>query len=402
MSTNDTLDRYRQLRKILSPLRARATKIFKQVRADLFPGRYLSEIVRINGTYIDNPKFPLYDGCTDYRVHAETVQGQITDGYYLRYLSMATELTDGHYQRGDVFTCEIKGAKLHIPTGATTTPDNRFLMESAMTPGRLRHQSIYQSPVPRNVPRLKGTYSTIWTVYAGGYYHWLVECLPRLYSLQQVGKPITLLMPSDLPPVWQEMLDICLPENVTVEHPQSEWVEVENFVLSNCVTFKASAFIPPPHLDYIRGRFFAAYDLPPEPEPKHNIYITRRHARKRFVLNEDEVLDYLSRFGFKPYALEYMSYREQVTLLHGAKNIVAPHGAGNTNILFSGPIALLEFINAHPHPHFYLMTHALGQQFYWILAGERHINSDLTVDMAQLEHYVALMVDGDIREGDLP
>lgn len=400
MTANNATGWYRQLRKSLSPLRARATKIFKRVRADLFPGRYLSEIVRINGTNIDNPRFPVFDDYTNYQVHAEAVEGQIADDYHLRYLSMATELTDGHYRRGDVFTCEIKNARLHIPTGATTTPDNRFLMESALAPGRLQLQPIYQSPVPRNVPRLTGTYSTIWTVTANNYYHWLVECLPRLYSLQQVGKPITLLMPSDLPPVWQEMLDICLPENVTVEHPQSEWVEVENFVLSNCVTFKASAFIPPPHLDYVRKRFFAAYDLPPEPEPKHNIYITRKHARKRFVLNEDEVLDYLSQFGFEPYALEHMSYREQVTLLHGAKNIVAPHGAGNTNILFSGPITLLEFINAYPKPHFYLMTHALGQQFYWILAGERHINSDLSVDMAQLKHYVALMMDGDSGEGE--
>jgi hypothetical protein len=53
--------------------------------------------------------------------------------------------------------------------------------------------------------------------------------------------------------------------------------------------------------------------------------------------NETEVESGLKSYGFKTYLLEKMSLREQVILFAQAKIVIAPHGAGLTNLIFSQP-----------------------------------------------------------------
>ena len=64
------------------------------------------------------------------------------------------------------------------------------------------------------------------------------------------------------------------------------------------------------------------------------LYITRENAKKRRVLNEDEFLEKLNNIGFKKIELERISLVHQIELFSRAKIIVAPHGAGLSNIVF--------------------------------------------------------------------
>jgi len=50
----------------------------------------------------------------------------------------------------------------------------------------------------------------------------------------------------------------------------------------------------------------------------------------RRIINEHEVIEALATFGFVAYALEEMSFSEQVRLFSQAEMVVAPHGAGLT------------------------------------------------------------------------
>ncbi|HEY9835901.1 MAG TPA: glycosyltransferase family 61 protein, partial [Vampirovibrionales bacterium] len=67
------------------------------------------------------------------------------------------------------------------------------------------------------------------------------------------------------------------------------------------------------------------------------IYISRRNASYRRILNEEETIARLSPYGFVPIILESLSFLEQVALFANAKAIIAPHGAGLTNTLFCNP-----------------------------------------------------------------
>ncbi len=64
------------------------------------------------------------------------------------------------------------------------------------------------------------------------------------------------------------------------------------------------------------------------------IYISRRGARARKVVNEDEVISFLSESGFDCLELDNMSFVEQVRIFSECSTLVSLHGAGLTNMLF--------------------------------------------------------------------
>jgi hypothetical protein len=73
-------------------------------------------------------------------------------------------------------------------------------------------------------------------------------------------------------------------------------------------------------------------------------YISREDSAIRRVKNESEVLGYLEKHGFRKLVLDGKSVTEQAKLFACAEWIVAPHGAGLTNILFcASGTKVLEF-----------------------------------------------------------
>jgi capsular polysaccharide biosynthesis protein len=67
------------------------------------------------------------------------------------------------------------------------------------------------------------------------------------------------------------------------------------------------------------------------------IYIARADAFKRRLVNEHEVVEALSPLGFRWVVLDGMALRDQVALFSRARCVVAPHGAGLANLVFSPP-----------------------------------------------------------------
>ncbi len=67
------------------------------------------------------------------------------------------------------------------------------------------------------------------------------------------------------------------------------------------------------------------------------IYIDRRGAAARSLLNEAELIEGLRALGVVPIALERLAAREQIALFRNARLIVAPHGAGLANLSFARP-----------------------------------------------------------------
>jgi hypothetical protein len=67
------------------------------------------------------------------------------------------------------------------------------------------------------------------------------------------------------------------------------------------------------------------------------IYIDRRGAGVRPLVNEDALVAALARLGFVPVRPELLSIPDQIRLFRGAEAVVAPHGAGLTNLGFCRP-----------------------------------------------------------------
>ena len=93
------------------------------------------------------------------------------------------------------------------------------------------------------------------------------------------------------------------------------------------------------------------------------VFISRRKALGRRITNENEVIEALQPLGFKIYILEEMSYVEQVKLFAQAKVIVAPHGAGLTNLIFADNPIILELFGAYVGREFANLARGMGFKY---------------------------------------
>jgi len=122
------------------------------------------------------------------------------------------------------------------------------------------------------------------------------------------------------------------------------------------------------------------------------LYITRATARWRRVVNETELLEALSGLDVELVESNALGIEEQLRLFAEAELILAPHGAGLTNILFAPPGAgVIELLPATPRylPQFGAMSALLGLRYGFLACGRvesggRHppMNEDMVVDPA--------------------
>jgi capsular polysaccharide biosynthesis protein len=112
------------------------------------------------------------------------------------------------------------------------------------------------------------------------------------------------------------------------------------------------------------------------------IYISRKKAGVRRVINEDDVISSLQKSGFKDYCLEDLSFQEQIELFYDARIVVGPHGAGFTNLLFSKNVAVLEmFPYKYVKPSYYYLTRCVGGVYDYTCAQGNSIGRDFNVDI---------------------
>ena len=117
--------------------------------------------------------------------------------------------------------------------------------------------------------------------------------------------------------------DIC-PSDIPVDHLFLNWTPLRgNYFCRWVIDYIASKFLP-----HVQNKHFDLSD---------KIFISRKKARFRKMTNEDEVFALFEPLGFVRYNLEDFSILEQVALFHQAKAIVAAHGTGFVNLMFTQP-----------------------------------------------------------------
>lgn len=215
----------------------------------------------------------------------------------------------------------------------------------------------------KTVRSLSGTATALRST-APGYYHTLIDALPRLDVLDRYIPPdqkIQLLRPSEGPQIIEDLETHFVDQLYTgraeiVKIADDALYRVENYLLVPHLSRPQCALLPAHYLTRFRSRV-----LPDRPPDKHQrIYISRKDSYRRQVLNEDALMNALKPLGFQRYRLEEMTVDDQINLFHDAECVVAPHGAGLTNLLFAHSIPVVElFPGPHIIPHFYFLCKAL-------------------------------------------
>ena len=172
------------------------------------------------------------------------------------------------------------------------------------------------------------------------YFHWMVDVLPRLHLLrkwEKAGRKIDKFIVNGTSKSFQKQTleKLGISENQLIDgtahpHLMADNLIVPSFPRHNTCLIAAWVF------QYIRDEFINKQALDDQVNSPY-VYISRSRADRRQILNETDLLDALKPYGFQPFFLEELSFSEQVSLFATAKCIVAPHGAGLTNLIFSSP-----------------------------------------------------------------
>jgi len=117
-------------------------------------------------------------------------------------------------------------------------------------------------------------------------------------------------------------------------------------------------FRSPARLRWLRSQVTAAATLSEFNDHSKYVYISRADATIRQVHNESSVLAALPS-EFRSYTLSDLSLREQIGLFANAEMVVAPHGAGLTNMLWGTDLTVIELWGVKDTAVFFEMSTGL-------------------------------------------
>ncbi|MEB3359767.1 MAG: glycosyltransferase 61 family protein, partial [Synechococcales bacterium] len=234
---------------------------------------------------------------------------------------------------------------------------------------------VFTEPSLPPIEEIDGTVAVLSGLSGHVYYHWMVDILPRWDILQRCGIDFAtvdyVVVNSDRAPFQRATLaalGLSADRILTSDchpHLQAKTLVVPSF--PGALTWASSEAIA-----WLRHTFLplASGDR----DWPRQIYIRRAAVGHRRVLNEAEVLAEVQRWGFVPVTLETLSLGEQIALFAQATAIVAPHGAGLTNVIFCQPeTRLLELVSPYyVRPEYPAITQHLGLIHYQMRGAALH------------------------------
>ena len=324
--------------------------------------------------------------------------------------------TPERYEPGDRFVREIPDATLLGPTGPGLTAEGRVVVDTVATPplgprrtGVTLATSMRANGLRRTLEALSGAgptpdrrfgLATLAVPPWLNYYHWTMECLPRIRLLErygaETGRYPTLLLPPD-PPGW-----------VTESLSMVDYAgDVARF--GEGVAAVGTLVVPtfpdptPAECEWLRDRMRASASTGESEGTGGNdgagdtgggerVYVARGDATVRRVANRDELQGVLDRYDIDTYLPGELSVREQVALFSRADLVVGPHGAGLTNVVFGEDLAVVELFGDKQIATFDRLAAALGHGYEY-LEGEG-VGVDIRVDTDALDRRISRILDG--------
>jgi capsular polysaccharide biosynthesis protein len=175
---------------------------------------------------------------------------------------------------------------------------------------------------------------------SSNYFHWWIDVLPRCWAIRNSPyRGCTLMTPQLSEDFQGESLRLLGQSTLPLSRPLQRF---RRLVFVRGLTYGSSQS-PLPQLAEFAQWCRGTLELSP-PREGRKLFVSRRTADSRRLVNEDEVLAALGG-DFERVDGESLSMEEKISLFSAADVIVAPHGAGLTNLLFCcRPAIVIELI----------------------------------------------------------
>jgi capsular polysaccharide biosynthesis protein len=302
------------------------------------------------------------------------------------------------------FVATINNGRVWGRNGAVITPDDLLVNDVSREFGAyggvfgFKH-SIFKQIKLASVKYIDGTVAVIASPGANNFHHWLYDNIPRLHLIKEAG-----LMDG----IDYFVMDY---ENLAFQNEVLKKVGIPVEKILNChdnwsFHIKAKTLIVPSlpsrlgvvsdwTVDYLRKLL-----LPPIQQTKlsKRIYISRKKAPTRKVVNETELFSYLQHQGFVEYFAEDCSLENTAILFSESEFIVGVHGSGLSNLAFASKgVKVIDIIAPnHVDPYYWILTgFQNGKYAYFSGVGhvaneskdlvKEKIDEDITIDMNSFE-----------------
>lgn len=291
----------------------------------------------------------------------------------------------------ETFLLKVPQGKVFSPMGITIVNQNSIIKEICFPQNHSKefHTNSFKAlaNIFKNWKKIKkydGRVAVMTRVGTDCYGHWILEILGRLamfemheieydwlyvpYNTRYIKETLTLLGVDPykiIEPyghnVYIQADELIVPSLLTRRIPAKDEVD-----FSSCN--QLAVYCPDWVITWLRNKFLSLIDkLENNYDFSEKVFISRKAARKRKIINEDEVFELFKVKGFKKYCLEEMSFLEQVALFKQAKCIIGTHGSSLTNLIFCNPGTIVgEIFIEQFDSTFWQLSQALDLQHYCI------------------------------------
>ena len=212
---------------------------------------------------------------------------------------------------------------------------------------------------------LPGRTLSLATVSAGGYYHFLIESLPRLWLAREHVSDMQQILSNGLPGSFHEKWLLL----AGVDRAKIRWMaglshyRCEQLLFTNYLMrdYQPTAWI-------VSALHRLVDAVPPAKPGKRMLWISRSDALCRQPTWEKNLLAQLR--GFEPVTLSGLDPMAQIALMRDAAVIAGPHGAGLSNIIFCAPgTKVCEiFPDANRQPIYGRLANVCHLPYAWAIA----------------------------------
>ena len=254
------------------------------------------------------------------------------------------------------FVLTIPHCHVFSDTGIIIIEDNTIIEELIWPWSNIKREGKLATNTPNTSVTIAGKIAIVTQEGSHNYYHWITEILPKIIMLEELNIEYDWLYLPTLNTFMRETLTLLkIDFSKIIVANKDTYIEADIVIAPSFVS--KSCYSTPWVVDSLRKKFLPHVNK----TEKKKVFISREKATYRKIINEDELFTILASKGFEKYHLEEMSFLEQVELFHNAEIIVAAHGAGLTNILFSEPgTKVYEIFQEHEDDAFWYLSQLLN------------------------------------------
>lgn len=269
---------------------------------------------------------------------AVIVPSQSCEPYGERTLVHLSGLEQDKNQPWPIFWLYIPSARLIGEGLALVDDENRLMAESTFSQSGDVTDSAYWHVRLSKPQAIKGHATSLISRWGNsGYWHWLMDSLPRLALLPKFPDDTQILVPPLRP--WMRWFIVRLNLAARCIETSAKHVTIEHYFFSSPTSMTGCH--NPYAIRFLRDNFLGFASS------KNNFprkFYIIREGFTRGIQNENEVRSFFINKGWGLIAPETLSIEDQIRLFANAEAIAGIHGSAFTNLLWCSPgCEVIEF-----------------------------------------------------------